>query len=163
MVAAKFFTTRFLQMEEVARTFRQLWRTTNGFRIKNQGNNIVLFMFDNLLDVDKILKSQPWSFDKHLIVMQRYTGDTPVQELEFKKIPFWVQVHDIPTSSQIRKVAKSLCDTVEDIQKSNGTMDEDGGIFFWVRITIDITFPLCRGRVITLPSGEKRWVKFKYE
>ena len=74
-----------------------------------------------------------------------------------------MQVHDIPTSVQIRKVAESLCDTVEDIQKSNGTMDEDGGIFFWVRITIDITFPLCRGRVITQPSGEKRWVKFKYE
>ena len=130
MVAAKFFTTRFLQTEEVARTFRQLWRTTNGFKIRNQGNNIVLFMFDNLSDVDKILKSQPWSFDKHLIVMQRYTGDTPVQELEFKKIPFWVQVHDIPTSSQIRKVAKSLCDTVGDIQKSNGVVDEDGGSFF---------------------------------
>lgn len=85
-------------MEGVAWTFRQLWRTTNGFRIRNQGNNIVLFVFDNLSNVEKILKGQPWSFDKHLIVMQRYTGDTPVQELEFKKIPFWVQVHDIPTS-----------------------------------------------------------------
>ena len=85
-------------MEGVAWTFTQLWRTTNGFRIRNQGNNIVLFVFDNLSNVEKILKGQPWSFDKHLIVMQRYTGDTPVQELEFKKIPFWVQGHDIPTS-----------------------------------------------------------------
>ena len=41
-----------------------------------------------------------------------------------------MQVHDIPTSSQIRKVAKSLCDTVGDIQKSNGVVDEDGGSFF---------------------------------
>ena len=155
MVAAKFFTTCFLQMEGVARTFRQLWRTTNGFRIRNQGNNIVLFVFDNLSDVDKILKSQPWSFDKHLIVMQRYTRDTPVQELEFKKIPFWVQVHDNPTSFQTRKVAKSLCDTIGNIQKSNGAVDEDGGSFFRVRVTIDITLSLCKGRVITLPSGEK--------
>ena len=36
LIATKFFTTRFLQMEAVARTFRQLWRTTNGFRIRNQ-------------------------------------------------------------------------------------------------------------------------------
>lgn len=28
---------------------------------------------------------------------------------------------------------------------------------------IDITIPLCRGRVITLPSGEKTWINFKYE
>lgn len=77
LIAAKFFTTRFLQMEGVAQTFRQLWRTTNGFKIRNQGNNIVLFVFDNLQDVDKILKSQPWSFDKHLIIMQRYVGEMP--------------------------------------------------------------------------------------
>jgi len=52
-IAAKFFTTRFLQMEAIARIFKQLWRTTSRFKIKNQGNNIVLFVFDNLLDVDK--------------------------------------------------------------------------------------------------------------
>ena len=95
--------------------------------------------------------------------MQRYKRDTLVQELEFKKVLFWVQVHDIPTSFQTRKVAESLCDTMGDIQKSNGVVDEDGGSFFRVRVAIDITLPLCRGRVITLPSGEKRWVKFKYE
>ena len=69
-IATKFLTSRFLKMEVVARTFKQLWRTSNGFRVCNQGNNIVLFIFDNLMEVDKILKSQPWSFDKHLIIMQ---------------------------------------------------------------------------------------------
>ena len=62
-------------------------------------------MFDNLADVNKILKSQPWSFDKHLIVMQRYIGDAPMHELTLNKVPFWVQVHDIPTSFLTWKVA----------------------------------------------------------
>ena len=60
-------------------------------------------------------------------------------------------------------MAESLCDTMGDIQKSNGVVDEDGGSYFRVRVAIDITLPLCRVRVITQPSGEKRWVKFKYE
>lgn len=77
-MAAKSLTSRFLQMEVVARTFKQLWQTNSGFRIYNQGNNIVLFVFDNLEEVDKILKSQPWSFEKHLIVMKRYAGHIPV-------------------------------------------------------------------------------------
>ena len=98
VIAAKFLTSRFLQMEAVARTFKQIWRFNNGFRIRNQGNNIVLFVFDNLADVEKILNSQPWSFDKHLIIMQRYANDGPVNELSFNKVPFWVQVHDIPCS-----------------------------------------------------------------
>ena len=28
---------------------------------------------------------------------------------------------------------------------------------------VNITLPLCRGRVITLPNGEKTWINFKYE
>lgn len=88
VIAAKFLTSRFLQME--ARTFKQLWKTDNRFRIRNQRNNIVLFIFNNLAEVDKILKSQPWSFDKHLIVMQCYVNDALVGELVFKKVPFWV-------------------------------------------------------------------------
>ena len=35
MIAAKFLTSRFLQMEVVMRTFKQLWRTNKGFRIRN--------------------------------------------------------------------------------------------------------------------------------
>ena len=163
VIAAKFLTSRFLQMEAVARTFKQIWRFNNGFRIRNQGNNTVLFVFDNFADVDKILNSQPWSFDKHLIIMQRYTNDSPVSELAFNRVPFWVQVHDIPCSFLTRKVAEKLCDTVGEVQKSIGAVEDDGGSFFRVRVMVDVTLPLCRGRVISLPNGKKSWVKFKYE
>ena len=163
VIAAKFLTSRFLQMEAVARTFKQIWRFNNGFRIRNQGNNTVLFVFDNLADVEKILNSQPWSFDKHLIIMQRYANDGPVNELSFNKVPFWVQVHDIPCSFLTRKIAEKLCDVVGEVQKSIGAVDDDGGSFFRVRVLVDITLPLCRGRVISLPNGSKSWVNFKYE
>lgn len=56
-IAAKFLTSCFLQMEAVARTFKQLWRTEGGFKIRNQGNNLVLIVFNSLAEVDKILKS----------------------------------------------------------------------------------------------------------
>ena len=163
VTAAKFLTSRFLQMDAVARTFKQLWRTDDGFRIRNQGNNMALFVFNSLVKVDKILKSQPWCFDKHLIVKQRYENDVPVKDLAFEKVHFLVQVHDIPISFQTRKVAEKLCETVGEIQRSNEAMDDDGGSFFWARVVVDVTSPLCRGRVITLPNGSKHWVKFKYE
>ena len=53
IIAAKFLTSRFLQMEAVARTFKQLWRTDGGFKIQNQGNNLALFVFSSLVKVDK--------------------------------------------------------------------------------------------------------------
>ena len=82
------------------------------------------------MEVDKILRGQPWSFDKHLIVMQRYSGDVPVQEINFVKTPFWVQVHNILVSFLTCKVAEKLCETVGEVQNSTGAMDEEGGNFF---------------------------------
>ena len=37
VIAAKFLTSCFLQMKAVARNFKQLWRSNNGFRVCNQG------------------------------------------------------------------------------------------------------------------------------
>ena len=89
ILAAKFLTPRFLNMEAMA-TFKQLWRSTNDFKIQNQSEHRILFVFDNLSDVDKILLNQPWSFDKHLVMLQRYTIDCPICELVFSKTLFWV-------------------------------------------------------------------------
>lgn len=50
-----------------------------------------------------------------------------------------------------------------DAQNSTRVVDEDGGSFFRVRVVIDISNPLCRGRIVTLPKGDKTWINFKYE
>ena len=83
-------------MDAIALTFQPLWRSKNGFKVKNMGNHIVLFIFDNKREVETIIENDPWSFDKHLVVLQRYDKDTPFEELQFSYTSFWVQVHDIP-------------------------------------------------------------------
>ena len=88
IIAALFLTPRFLNMEAMARTFKQLWRSTNGFKIRNHQDHRVLFVFNNLTDIDRILESQPWSFDKHLVMVQRYNTDVPVRDLSFMKALF---------------------------------------------------------------------------
>ena len=69
IIAAQFLTPHFLNMEILVGTFKQLWRSTNGFKIQNQKDHKVHFVFDNLSDVDRILQSQPWSFNKHLVML----------------------------------------------------------------------------------------------
>ncbi|XP_023897384.1 uncharacterized protein At4g02000-like [Quercus suber] len=163
MLVVQFLTPRFLNMEIMARTFKQLWRSTNGFKICNQKDHRVLFVFDNLGDVDRILKNQPWSFDKYLVMLQRCNSEIPVRDLVFKTTLFWVQVHDIPVRFMKRSVAEEICDKIGEVQKSMGAVDEEGGNFIRVRVLVDISLPLCRGRLITLVGGRKIWISFKYE
>ena len=44
-ITAKSFTQRVLNMEAIARTFKQLWQTKKGFEVKDMGNHVVLFVF----------------------------------------------------------------------------------------------------------------------
>ena len=89
-IAARFLTKRPLNTEAIAATFTPLWRSRNGFRMKNIGNHIILFTFDNEIEVDTIMSNAPWSFDKHLMVLQRYGKDTLIEELSFNLTQFWV-------------------------------------------------------------------------
>ena len=97
------------------------------------------------------------------MVLKRYKEGSQVKDLIFDKAWFWVQVHDIPLSFMSRMVAESLCDTVGEVRRSLKSTEDDGGNFFRVRVNIDISLPLCKGRVITPENGEKSWVRFQYE
>lgn len=77
ILAAKFYTKGVLNTEAIARNFTQLWRSRNGFKIKDVGDHIVLFIFDSKLEADRVVASQPWSFDKHLVAIQRYENRMP--------------------------------------------------------------------------------------
>ena len=90
IIAAKFLTKRALNMDTIVATFQRLWRSKNGFKLKNLGNHIVLFIFDNKVDVDNILVNEPWSYDKNLMVLQRYKADSEVENLSFNLTHFWV-------------------------------------------------------------------------
>ena len=150
-------------MDAIAKTFSPLWKSVNGFKIKKEGDHVVLFTFDNKEEMEKVIAVEPWSFDKHLVVVQSYDIDTAVGDLEFNRVSFWVQVHDLPVRFRRRKVAEQICEAVGRINASTDDSESEGDNFMRVRVSVDITKPLCRGRIISLDNGKELWVSFKYE
>ena len=65
--------------------------------------------------MDKILLSEPWSFDKYLVILQRYEIDTLIHYPVFDKVSLWVQVHDILVRYLNRGVVVDLCDVVGEV------------------------------------------------
>lgn len=97
------------------------------------------------------------------MVLSRYDKDASIKALELTKFPFWVQVYDIPLHFRNKEIAEQICKPVGDILRPNEDAEWDGGSFIRVRVLIDISHPLCIGRLITLEDGEVHWVSFKYE
>ena len=89
-IAAQFLTKRPLNIDAIAKTFTPLWRAKTGFKVKHIEDHVIIFSFDNKADVDRILSAEPWSFNKSLMVLNRYDKEATIHALELTKIAFWV-------------------------------------------------------------------------
>lgn len=163
VLAAKFFTRRVVNMEAVGRTFRPIWHTKESFHITNVGNNILLFTFDLETDGERDLIGEPWSYDRHLVVLQRIDGSTPISEIGFRQCNFWIQIHDIPFKYMTPETALEIGKSIGHVSIPQDTSEMKGGTFLRVRVTVDISRPLCRGRKVAFDDKMEGWVSFQYE
>ena len=89
-------------------------------------------MFDNKEDVDRILSSEPWSFDKYLVVLERHERQTPLEDLKLDKASFWVQVHNIPIGYRNKTVVEDICEAIGQVDHSTNVSDSEGGSYIRV-------------------------------
>jgi hypothetical protein len=163
-LAAKFLTRRVLNVESVARTFKPLWRTDQGFSIRDMNDNKLVFVFEDEADRERVMLGEPWAYDKSLVVFQRIEDEEAIEEVTFTETSFWVQLHGIPVRRMNEEVARILGSSLGRIaQVTGGTTAANGGQAMRIRVSIDITKPLCRGRMAMLEKGREVWISFKYE
>ncbi|XP_075640319.1 uncharacterized protein At4g02000-like [Castanea sativa] len=163
IIAATFLTKRALSIDAIICTFNPLWRSKHGFEVRNAGDHVMLFVFLDKKEVDRILAVEPWSFDRHIVLLQRYEKKVPVRELVFNQVAIWVQIHDILAPYMTREVVEDLCGNARIVDKMTHLSEMVGRSFMRLRVVIDVSLPLCRGRLISFDEGEEGWVSFKYE
>ena len=61
------------------------------------------------------------------------------------------------------EVAVKICEVVGDVLQPVAPNVFDGGSFLRVQVSVDISLPLCRGRLISLNNEKQVWVSFKHE
>ena len=69
---------------------------------------MVLFSFDDKSEMEKVIAAEPWSFNKRLMVLQRYSKEMDVGDMEFSKVTFWVQVHDLLVRFRTKRIDVKL-------------------------------------------------------
>ena len=130
LLAAKFLTRRVLNMEAIAKTFTLLWKTRKGFEIRDMGDHRVMFVFPEALDIDRVLMGEPWTFDRHLVVLERMKRSDAIEELKFNQTSFWVQVHDLPVRRSSLEVRADSRPRPKAHQKIKIFLGKKGPTFF---------------------------------
>jgi hypothetical protein len=164
ILVAKFLTPRVLNIDSIARTFKPLWKTKKSFSVQDLGKNRIALVFDDTLDLERVLANEPWSFDKFLVVFKQHCDDTLIDDLWFSHVSFWVQIHNLPVRRMTEDSAAVIGKTLGQVERVADKEDERGSEnCMRVRIRLDVTRPLCRGRMIKMEEGKKSWATFRYE
>ncbi|XP_030959221.1 uncharacterized protein LOC115981195 [Quercus lobata] len=164
LLAGKFLTHRIINKEAVLRTFKSLWRTQKPFHIYDVGENKMIFEFETDTDLERVLEYEPWTYDKHLVIFQRIDNASTVTSLAFNKCTFWAQIHDLPIKSMTSELGMSIGNSISKavcVAKPNN----DGviGCFLHVRVTLNVSKPLSRGRKLKDNGVVVGWASFHYE
>ena len=163
IIAAKFMTRRALNIEAIGRTLKPLWKTRNGFEIRDVGNHILLFVFDNEIEAERIMATEPWTYDKHLIILSCYNGSCPIQNIRFHTVKFWVQLHGLRVNRLNERTAYGIGKSLGEVSRATQAGELIGGNFLRVRAGINVTRPLSRGCRVLLGNDCEVWVAFMYE
>ena len=89
-LAGRFFTKRVLNVEAVGRTFKPLWKLIGEVKIRDLGDNILVFDFEDGLGLERVLTLEPWTYDKHMVVSKRAAEIEAIPTMEFNKAMFWI-------------------------------------------------------------------------
>ena len=159
-----FCTKHRVSLESMARVLRLVWQTTKNFEVCDMGENKVLFQFEDDNDLDRVLLLSPSAFDKYLVLLHKLSAGEAVNKVQFNQALFWVQIHELPTISQTKEVGLCIENILGQVEKVD--VDEKGFClvgYLCIRVTIDITQPLCQGRMVHIGGAPPKWVDFRYE
>ena len=126
-------------------------------------DHILLFVFELETDAEQVLPNEPWTFNKHVVLLQRFDGSILSRYLRFTKLKFWVQIHGLPMRMLDLETTIELGEKLGQVTPCENPNELVGGNFLRVQVEIDVSQLLCQGRRIALDDNEEIWISFKYE
>ena len=150
----KLLTNRAFNGEAFKGTMRNLWALLGGVTIRDIDDKLFMAVFNTREDIKRVFIQGPWNFDKKLILMVQFENDMQPTAVIFNQAAFWIRIHNLPILSMIRDIGEDIGNdigrTIEvDIPK-NGI---GWGRFLCIRVALDITKPLLRGKILEIEEG----------
>lgn len=107
-LVGKLWTKNSFNARAFTSTMLSSWRLKNPVETQALNKNLFLFKFATRRDLEVVLKNGPWSFDRHLLVLKRISGEEQPPDLEMHFGTFWVRVYDFPLKLRSEVMAKKI-------------------------------------------------------
>nr|POE57175.1 uncharacterized protein CFP56_01831 [Quercus suber] len=160
----KILAHRSISLEALRKNLRMIWKPNKGVQIIEIDHEIYLVEFKDGRDKKKIMDMSPWSFEKQLVLLKEFEGEQVPKDISIKQSPFWVQIHNLPLMSRTSETGWAIGSTLGEVLSVDvADSGVQWGKYLRVRVKIDVTKKLVRGKKVKIEGGEQRWISFKYE
>ncbi|MBA0605945.1 hypothetical protein Godav_018472 [Gossypium davidsonii] len=158
-----FLTASIINFSAMKSTLANLWHPIYGVQIRDLGEKRYLFKFYHSMDMERVLKGLPWTFNNHLLILNNLKrGEDPLK-IPLVHVPFWVQIHEVPLGLFSKSLAMLLGNFIGVfLEYDASNLGKENHNFIRVRVQIDVRKPLRRKKQV-MSNGVCSYVKFKYE
>ncbi|MBA0721709.1 hypothetical protein Golax_009223, partial [Gossypium laxum] len=98
-----------------------LWHPVKGIQILDIGENDFSFRFFHKIDMDKVVKGSPRTFNNPLLMLHCLTKGEDSLKVPLINANFLVQIHEIPTGFFIESLARQLGNFLRKFLEYDGT------------------------------------------
>ncbi|XP_075644994.1 uncharacterized protein LOC142615982 [Castanea sativa] len=116
----KFLTCKSFNKLAVKNTVRRAWGLDESLQILEVGLNLFQFKFQYELEMDRVLRGGPWSFDNQLLLLQRWKKGMNVGNIQMEKASLWVQIWGAPFDMISPQVAKEVGSRLGEVEEVEG-------------------------------------------
>uniref|UniRef100_A0A2C9UR74 CCHC-type domain-containing protein n=1 Tax=Manihot esculenta TaxID=3983 RepID=A0A2C9UR74_MANES len=147
-----------------------LWKPFEGMSVKEVAEGLFLFRFYHTVDRERVLSMGPWTFNNHLLLLEKMEGYEDPKEVPLFMFSIWVQIVGLKSGFNSEHVLERIgnemgvcleCDENNFAKAKN--FSSSWNSYMWMRVKLDVRKPLWKEHYLRWKGGQWFEVEFLYK
>lgn len=128
------------------------------------GRKFFVFKFKSAEDVKDVLEKVSWIIHENLVVLKTYDNSMPLEDYEYTHQVFSFMFKGLALEHVYDGILDKLCQDIgRKIVKKGSTGFTKIGRVVSVKIEVDLSQPLNRGKWLLNAGKQKVWIRYHFE
>jgi hypothetical protein len=159
----KILSEKIITKQIIHNTLIGIWGDPKGFQISEVEGGFYHIAMDTEKDIARALKGNPWTIRNSWLIVQPWDREKDPKELEFQKVPIWIQLWGLPLHCKTIAMGKHIGAQIGLVEDSALYDFPDKARIIKIKVQIDATQPIRPGMFIGNSKDGVKWVDFRYE
>ncbi|KAK2444933.1 hypothetical protein QL285_015923 [Trifolium repens] len=159
----KLITEKIIPKQIIQSTLLGIWGNSEGFQLSEVEGGFCHIAMKNDKDIQRALKGNPWTIRNSWLMVQPWDRQKDPQDLEFHKVPIWIQLWGLPLHCKTIAMGKHLGEQLGLVEDAALYDFLDKARIIKIRVQIDTNQPVRPGLYIGNTKDGIKWMNFRHE